>query len=146
MLISQRKSLLGKACFNYGRLFHPVHCIACNICQCISAFSIFLHRATSILSIPRQFLHLCGTNCFGRGSRQKRACLYRFWSLHILFSNFISVQFKQDNSSFETIFPMCGNCSVSTTVSVSFARKFFGVVSTTRWSPILILIWERYFH
>ena len=57
-LMRRRTSIPDRVCFNYEQLFHPVHCIACRICQCSSRDKLVPPKVTGILSISDQLLHL----------------------------------------------------------------------------------------
>ena len=51
MLIRKRTSILDWVCSNYEKLFHPVQCTACRLCQCSSRDKVFLQRVTRLLWI-----------------------------------------------------------------------------------------------
>ena len=85
MLIGKTTSFLDKGCFFYEQLFHPIHCTACEICQCRSIHKLLLSNATGILSVFGQFRYLWGTSCFANSTRLYWARLYQSWSLHMLF-------------------------------------------------------------
>ena len=58
MLIRKKTSILGRVCFNYEQLFHPVQCTACRICQCSSRDRLVLQEVTGILTISDQVHYL----------------------------------------------------------------------------------------
>ena len=92
----------------------------------------FCTRATGILSTSDQLHYLWGITCFGTGTRQFWDCLYKSWSLHILFFyQYILSILGKKNLLWNQVFSMSGNCCISTKVNVSFSGEVFGVVKTT---------------
>ena len=131
MLLRKRTSILDRVCVNYKQLFHPVQCIACRICQGSSRLKVVLPEVTGILSFSDQLPYLWVINCFCNGTQQYSTCLYQSESVHILSPTIIKSPFRRDTSSLESVSSMFGKYCISTTVSVCFSGKVFGVVNTT---------------
>ena len=86
MLMRKRTSILDGICVEYEQLFHPIHCLACRICQSSSKDKLILTEVTGIPSFLDQLHYIWAINCFGNGTRQYWTGLYQSGSLHILFS------------------------------------------------------------
>ena len=117
--------------FNYERLFHPVQCNGCKICQCSSIDKLHLPRVTGILSTSDQQQYLRVINCFGNGIQQFSTCLFVLKFTDSLFLPIHIVHFEQEISFSESDSSMSANCCISTTVSVMVSGEVFGAVSKT---------------
>ena len=82
----EKRIHLDGVCFKYERLFNPVQCTACRICQCSSRDKLFWLEVIGILWTSEQLQHLWSINCFGNGTRQYSTCLYQSGSSHTFFS------------------------------------------------------------
>ena len=134
MLIRKKTSILYQFCFKYEQRIHPIQCTASKICECNSIDKLILWGSTGFVSFLGQSFLLCSTNCFCNGKRQYSACLYQLSILmftYIFFVPLYFVHFRQETSSFESVFSMSANCCTSTTARVIFSGEVFGVISTT---------------